>query len=62
LSVECVVFMSHHICADLRSSVKAETVRQALLTKTLICARLMSIQPPNYNPCPTKRPRATGGT
>ena len=46
VSVEHTFSKSRHICTDLRSSLKARTVREALLTKTWIRAGLFKMNPP----------------
>ena len=46
VSVERVFSKSRHICTDLRSSLKAETVTQALLTKAWIHSGLFEMLPP----------------
>jgi len=50
VAVERTFSRSHHICADLRSSRKAETIRQALLTKTWIRAGLLDVVHPDDRP------------
>ncbi len=46
VAVERVFSKSRHICMDLRSSLKAEMVTQALLTKTWIQSGLFEMNPP----------------
>lgn len=43
VSVERVFSKSRHICTDLRSSLRAETVREALLTKVWIRNGLLDV-------------------
>jgi len=46
VSVERTFSKSRHICMDLRSSLKAESVTQALLSKVWIHNGLLDINPP----------------
>jgi hypothetical protein len=46
VSVEGVFSKSRHICTDLRSSLKAETVTQALLSKVWIRSGLLNMNEP----------------
>lgn len=51
VAVERVFSKSRHICTDLRSSLKAETVREALLTKVWIRGGLLGmVQKPTVHP------------
>jgi hAT family C-terminal dimerisation region len=45
VSVERVFSMSRHICSDLRSSLKEDTVKMALLTKEWIHSGLFEMMP-----------------
>ena len=51
VSVEQTFLKSRHICTDLHSSLKAKTVREALLTKTWIRAGLFKMNPPVQKRC-----------
>ncbi|KAF4612503.1 hypothetical protein D9613_012755 [Agrocybe pediades] len=46
VAVERTFSKSRHICADLRMSLKAETAREALLSKTWIGSGLLEMNPP----------------
>jgi hypothetical protein len=46
ISVERVFSKSRHICTDLRSSLKAETISEALLSKVWIKSGLLDVHPP----------------
>ena len=45
VSVERTFSQSRHICSDLRSSMKAETIREALLSKAWIRSGLFDVEP-----------------
>jgi hAT family C-terminal dimerisation region len=45
VSVERVFSISRQICTDLRSSLKAETIKEALLTKVWIKGHLIELVP-----------------
>ncbi|EIN07766.1 hypothetical protein PUNSTDRAFT_70285, partial [Punctularia strigosozonata HHB-11173 SS5] len=57
VSVERVFSKSRHICSDLRSSLRAETIQQALLTKVWIRSGLLNLKDPD-----PPRKRAKHGT
>lgn len=46
VSVEQTFSKSHHICSDLRGSLKAETIQKALLAKVWIRSRLLDVNEP----------------
>ena len=46
VSVERTFSKSRHICSDLRSSLKAETITQALLSKVWIKSGLFDVNAP----------------
>jgi len=46
VSVERVFSKSRHICSDIRSSLKAETISEALLTKVWIRSGLFDVNEP----------------
>jgi hypothetical protein len=45
VSVECVFSKSRHICSSLQSSLKEDTIKMALLTKTWIRDGLFEMMP-----------------
>ncbi|EIN05707.1 hypothetical protein PUNSTDRAFT_73901 [Punctularia strigosozonata HHB-11173 SS5] len=47
VSVERVFSKSRHICSDLRSSLQAETIKKALLTKVWIQSGLLDLKNPD---------------
>jgi hypothetical protein len=46
VSVEHTFSKSRHICSDLRSSLKAQTITEALLSKVWIRSGLFEVNPP----------------
>jgi hypothetical protein len=46
VSVERTFSKSRHICSDLRSSLKAQTITEALLSKVWIRSGLFEVNPP----------------
>lgn len=50
VAVERVFSKSRHICADLRSSLKAPTIRKALLSKVWIRSGLLDVNEPPLPP------------
>ena len=46
VSVECTFSKSRHICSDLHSSLKAQTINEALLLKLWIKSGLFKVNPP----------------
>lgn len=57
VSVERTFSKSRHICSDLRSSLKAETIQKALLAKVWIRSGLLDVNEPVR---PRKKHGSTG--